>query len=181
MSRYIALLRAVSPRMKWKFFPALAASPLLFGCAVFFPPMEATVKQAQSLQAVRQFDSLPQADLYQRALAWSTTRPDLTCRDLDTAREMIPCDGLGSAPMDFGQMRPFYYDMMIDVKDGKVRARFADIWGPNDSNYVAGPNMKLQWGYVEGYFDALKADLFRYIENPVGQPWPLRNKAQDDW
>ncbi|HLU69802.1 MAG TPA: hypothetical protein VKZ88_03425, partial [Fibrobacteria bacterium] len=64
---------------------------------------------------------------------------------------------------------------------GKVRTRFSDIWGPDDSTSMAGPNMALQWGYVEGYFDGLKANLFRFLENPVGEPWLLRNKAKDDW
>ncbi|HEX2612752.1 MAG TPA: hypothetical protein VHO02_04070 [Fibrobacteria bacterium] len=161
----------------------LAASLFLAGCAVIAPPIKATTKQAASLQAVHAFDSLPQADLYRRALAWANTRPDVSCRDLDTAQEAVPCQGLGSAPMDFGQERPFRYDMMIDVKDGKVRTRFSEIkWPDNDSTLTAGPNMVLQWGYVEGYFDRLKADLFRYLGNPVGEPWQLRNKAKDkDW
>lgn len=151
------------------------------GCAVIFPPMEATAKQAESLQAVHEFEGLSQADLYERSLAWSLTRPDLRCRDLDAAKEMVYCDGLGSAPMDFGFERPFYYDMMIDVKDGRVRTRFEDIWGPYDSTTIAGPNMKLQWHHVRGYFDRLKADLFQFIGNPTREPWQMEKKAKDDW
>jgi hypothetical protein len=166
---------------KFVWIAAVFIALSLGGCAVFFPPMHATAEQAEMLQATREFEGLSQDELYQRALDWGRTRPDLTCRDLDEKKEMIPCEGSGAAAMDFGQMRPFYYDLLIDVKDGKLRTRFENIWGPDDTTAVAGPNMKLQWSYVEGYFDGLKADLFRFIGNPVGEPWQLRNKARDDW
>lgn len=85
---------------------------------------------------------------------------------------MIVCKCYGSTSFDFGIERGFYYTLVMDIKDEKLRVRYENVTSTGiQQGGNAGPNMNYQWSGVERYLNSITSRLISDIQTPKNEDW----------
>ena len=140
---------------------------VLISCAGMIPTPNPTLDQQNALDKIKDFSGLTKADLFNRTLNWvarayNSANNVIQLKDQENGQ--VICRGVGSAPCALGVVRYFKYTQIIDIKDGKIRVRYENIESERRPE-LAGPNMSMEWNYVEPFFNKTTEDLFTSILN----------------
>jgi hypothetical protein len=145
----------------------VASCLFLFSCAGMIPTPNPTIEQQKALEKIKEFQGISKSDLFNRSMNWvarayNSANNVIQLKDQENGQ--IVCKGIGSAPCALGVVRYFRYTQIVDIKDGKIRIRYESIESDNRPG-LAGPNMSMEWNYVEPFFNKTTDDLFASIIN----------------